>query len=172
MPGGIMNINSALRRMSALKGDISRLESRRMVAITYPVDAPPAWPLDVIENQLSVARTELTHLKVRLAVANATTKVPIPGEDERTLVELVIELQELKGQISQLDGLMSLTKASATYTQRSREYDYDSEKTITVDSEFRCDLTTQVLDARLQALRDRFAKLNAVLESANHTIEL
>lgn len=164
-----ITVSAALRRIAALKGDLSRLEIRRRGAITYQVASPPAWALVDLEAQMKMARKELIDLKVRLAVTNATATVEVPGEGARTLISCITEMQEVKGQLANDEVLMGFTKPAASFAEKERDYDEDG-KLRWSETPMKCDLTSQVLDDRLTALRERFALLNAVVEAANHTV--
>jgi hypothetical protein len=165
-----LTISAALRRISALKGTLSRLEGRRPGSIAFRTDSPPAWDLAGVEADIAEARAELRDLKTRLAVANATNEIEVPGGESRTLISCITELQELRGQISSDEGLMAYTQPRETYVERQR--DYEGDKIVTVEVPHTCALTSAALDERVTALRDRFAMLNAVVEAANHVVQV
>jgi hypothetical protein len=167
-----MTISSCLRRIAALKGTLSRLEGRLPGSVSYETSKPPAWTVPQIEANIASARAELMDLKEKLSVANATTSISvgiIPAES-RTLISCIIELQELRGQISSDELLMGYAQPRADYTDRRQEYVDGRAAYVSVP--MTCDLTEEVVDKRLDALRDRFSRINAAVEAANHTTQV
>lgn len=162
-----MTISTCLRRIAAVKGDLGRVTERMSESIAYETATPPAWSISDLQTEEAKLRGELVVLKTRLAVANATTIVAMPGtENTQPLIAAITALQEIKGQLSVGANLMRWAKPQADYTKTKRVL-LGAQATM-VDVSYRCDLTSRQLDDQLAGLREKFASLNAVVEAANH----
>jgi len=162
-----MTISQGLRRISKLKGQLSELQNRASAAVTHLADQEPAFAFSASMEQIAKVRTELLALQTAVAIANATTTIVWDGNG-MTLALARRTLDELRGEIAWLQKLP--VKAHEKNVVATR--DHDGEKYITVTQTFTCHLPEAKRADRVQALQDRFDKLNDIVETTNHKTTL
>lgn len=165
-----LTIAQALRKIKRLKGQIAENEQRAKDAVSYDSTKPPAFPYKETADLLFLLQDEVVNLEARVAVANATHTITVGSNAAKfPLTHVIRVLQELKGRISFLKGLVL---RSETVKDRSQEWDDVEMKHITrvAETTFVSALTEQQRDVQLRDLEDRFEKLNNAVEEANHQI--
>ena len=163
-----MNVSQALRRISQVRGSLSKWTARRSEAVQWSVKSPPAYPFDECQESLSTLRGELVDLRTRLTIANANNTITLPDGTKISLSEATIALSEIKGEITALTGLR--TKAQESWMVD--DIVYHDGKHETVEVEHQCAFTTRQRDERVEELTNQFQTTNALLEAANHRVEV
>ncbi len=161
-----MTISQALRRVKQLKGKMGELTARAASVVSHLSSETPKFNFADTRGQIAAVREELVTLEARVAHANATAAVDYEGKLV-TIAEAIRRLQEFKAEIAWL-GALSLRDD----TQRAPELDYD-DKGAPVRKMREVTYVTALTEpnrvTEVDALRDRFQKLNDVVETANHT---
>jgi hypothetical protein len=167
-----MNITQALRRVSAIKGELSDVSGTLVLSATYFEDAPPAYKFKELKEQRDILVSELVQLKAQVAKANAVTVIE-DGTTKRTLISVIHELAQLKGTIELFKSVNSRPQDKGTDKDTDWEYSDDG-KQIRVSTEraWTCDLPVRARDQELKKLRHRFAQLNNLVEQANASTEV
>lgn len=171
-----LTIAQALRRIKKLKGQIAEHEQRAKAGVSYDTSKVPAFRFQEAVDAMLSLQDEMVALESKVAVANATNTVSIPG-DGKTGSALAVQvnlalairtLQELKGRIAFLKGL---NLKNETVKDRQTEWDDTEMKQIThvTETTFVSDLSEKDRDQQVKALQDRFEVLNNAVENANHT---
>jgi len=166
-----MNISTALRRIKALKGEIARITGLIQVSNTWRADDTPAYNAAELLQQRGELISELVSLKTKLADANSSTtiKVTMQGKEVPMLLITAIHfLEEWKGEISMLEGLMVAPSNDYFETENV----FTGENYVTQKVVHHCVITTRERDEKVKNLRERFAALNDIVEAANHTYEI
>ena len=167
-----MNINQALRRISTIKGQLATWQQRLRTSIVWREDEQaPAWKLDECKEQLVKLTTEQLKLEAAVARANALSEVEFAGE-KLTLAGAVRRLAALKSEISLFSSLPSEKEAEHTITEKENVYINGDvareEKKIKVF----CALPERERAEHVEKAKELFDGLNAVVESANHTVQV
>ena len=170
-----MNVSQALRRISQIKGSIGKWTARRAEAVQWnQTTGEPAYSFgECQENLVGAAglRSELVTLRTKLAIANATNTITLPNGDVVTLTEATIALSEIKSEIAALSTLR--TNAQKEWTvQTTGRYNRATGDYEQVDVPHWCSFTTRERDARVEELTQQFQETNAILEAANHRVEV
>lgn len=167
-----MNVSQALRRISQIKGSIGKWTARRNESVQWnAATGQPAYPFAECQENLSDLRSELVTLRTKLAIANATSTITLPNGDVVTLTEATIALSEIKSEIAALSGLR--TNAQKEWTvQTTGRYSRATGDYEQVDVPHWCSFTTRERDARVEELTQQFQETNAILEAANHRVEV
>jgi hypothetical protein len=163
-----MNISQALRRIKQIKGEISSWSTRLATSVQWEGDNKPAYSLEECQAALDERRTELVSLRTRVALANATNFIEPAGIGRISLTESTIRLSEIKSEIAEQAQLR--THASAEWTTEREKY--QGGNYITVEQQNHCDWTTRQRDEHVASLNEKFQSINALLEAANHTVEV
>lgn len=162
-----MNITQALRRIAAIKGELSDVSGRIPYAATQYDEEPQAYQFGELMEARDKLLKDLVLLKGKVAEVNATTLVE-DGDRKRPLVDILHELTQLKGTIELIKSVNS--KPVAKGVDKDIDWDFDDEgKQVrtTVEKPWTCSLPERDKDALLKKLRDRFARLNNLVETAN-----
>jgi PAS domain-containing protein len=159
-------VAQSLRRSNKLKGRYAELSQRAAASVSYEAGKKPAFDFKSTRTAMAEIREELIKLKAARDQANAVTTITV--DDKRmSLAEAVRRLQELRGEITWVSNLVIRSG-----TERSAELDWDESlgrqvrrtREVTMSSELNeVDRATE-----LEALRDRFERLNDAVEAANH----
>lgn len=161
-----LTISQALRRTKKLKGRMGELTARAGASVSYVSDAKPAFDFKATRAEVNKVREELITLEAAVARANAQATIDFDGK-VMTLAEAIRRLQECKAEMSWVSGL-----TLRAGVERRRENDYDLEtgrsKIATVETTYVSDLSEVERANELDKLRDRFERLNDLVESANH----
>ncbi|MCX6782280.1 MAG: hypothetical protein NTW66_04155 [Candidatus Magasanikbacteria bacterium] len=160
------NISQALRRVKQLKGRMAELSLRAAGSVSHTKDEAPAFDFTVTRAEIASVRGELVALEAAVAVANATTAIEFEGKT-LTLAAAIRQLQEYKAEMA---WLSQLRLQSGTFVSREAEYDEATGRHVTrkVETTFVSHLSEQARVAEIDQLRERFAALNDLVESANH----
>jgi predicted metal-dependent hydrolase len=161
-----LTIAQALRRIKKLKGRMGELTTRAAASVSYQSDQKPAFDFAATRTEVETTREVLIVIEAAVAKANALATVNFDSR-AMTLAEAIRRLQEFKAEMAWLGGL---TLRSGI--ERRREPDYDQEtgrtKVTVVTITFTSDLSEVQRAAELDKLRDRFERLNDLVEAANH----
>jgi len=160
-------ISQGLRRIKKLKGRMAELSQRAATSVSYDVKKAPAFRFNDVCQQIAGVREELVTLEGAVAAANATNTVAFDGRDV-TLAEAIRRLQECKAEISFVSGL----RLREGVVEEGVDYVYDEHlsrhaqrpKEVT----YQTDLKEPERVAQIEALRERFDRLNDAVETANH----
>jgi hypothetical protein len=163
-----LTIAQALRRIKNLKGQIAEHSQRCTAGVSYPLDKVPAFRYHESLEAMSLAQAEMVDLEARVATANATATV-LCGSETLTLTKAVRLLQELKGNIAFLKGLVL---RSETVKTRTSDWDDDQMKNISrvEETTYVSDLSEQDRDKAVKKLQSSFEDLNNLVENANHKV--
>ena len=161
-----LTISQALRRTKKLKGRMGELTARASASVSYLPSAKPAFDFKATRAEVEKVREELIALESSVAKANATTSIDFDGKS-MTLAVAIRRLQECKAEIAWLTQL-----ALRSGTERHREMGFDQEtgrnNFAYVEVVYVSDLTEVERVGELDKLRDRFERLNDLVETANH----
>lgn len=162
-----MNIATGLREIKRVKGEIARWTARFAQSNVFSDNEPRAYVSDEAAERLTILRQEIVRLKSQVAIANATNSISIGGA-RITLAEAIFRLAEIKGSITMYSTMPALA-APTTVTTTER---YTSDGIQDVEVTQYCTYTIRQKDELVLELENRFRELNAVLEAANHRIEI
>ena len=165
-----LTIAQSLRRIKKCKGRIAELKSRAMQSVSYAADKKPTFDFKVMREELAAAKEELVGLESAVAVANATTSVSFEGKEMR-LAEAIRRLQELKDEMS---WLPQLHIQEGVERVPEVEWDPEKERQIRVTREVKWQTGLPELERvkEIEGLRDKFERLNDLVETANHRTEV
>ena len=163
-----MTIAQALRRVKNLKGQLAEAQERARLGVSYDVTKVPAFRYKDSVAAMFSLQDDMVALESRVAIANARGTIQYDGAD-MSMASAVRTLQELKGRITFLKGLMIKNE---TVKDRTNDWDDEQMKSISrvVETTFVSDLSEQERDQQVKALQVRFEGLNNVVENANHQI--
>jgi len=162
-----MKLRDALRKVAALKGKISTLESRARSVVTWTSENnEPEWKFDEVIDELSKCRSDLIDITSKMRETNANVQIEDPNTKRMiSLTRATKVLSELRAEISFYDGL-----SFKNGIEKFKSWDYDDEgrrvrliEEITHNSA----LTEKTRAARIEELREKFAMLNSAVEAAN-----
>lgn len=161
-----ISVSTALRRIAACKGRVAALTARVVAANVCKEDDPPAFDLVASLAERESTVYEMLRLQFAVARSNATTKL----SNGLFVGEAVRGLAELKSLIDVLKKLPVKSRAVTEEKSQSYEYDMVSEKNVKVTevTRWHCRMTTTDVAARVDALNEEFAALNALVEASNH----
>lgn len=168
-----MTISQALRKIKKLKGQLAECTARAGASVSYPAAHPPAFVFGSMLDQATALRKEITRLETRLAVTNAITMLADPKAVivGMCLTHVVRELQEIKSEIAWLKTLP--VRAHVDTIQEEIEWTYEADnKRVRREIPWRCELPEDKRSALVDALQERFDRLNDLIERANHTTVL
>lgn len=163
-----ISIAQALRRIKKLKGQIAEHTQRAQQGVSYEQGKVPAFRFQEAVTAVKAAQKELIDLQSRVAIANAKATVT-DGSDTITHAEAIRRLQEIKGEIAFLKGLIIRNDVVKT---REQEWDDVEMKHIVrmVEVTWTSDLSEKERDTQVKALQDRFETLNNAVEDRNHKV--
>lgn len=163
-----MTISQALRRVKFLKGRMAELSKRAAESVSYPAEHKPPLEFSASHDELAKVRKELVKLETALTCANTKATVEWDGQ-AIVLAEAVRWLQEYKAEVAWLQGLQL---KAGTFRTPTREWDEESGHHVfgKVEATFVSDLSEVDRVRQVDELRDRFARLNDVVETANHHV--
>lgn len=166
-----MNINQALRKLAALKGEFARIENKckNEEMLSYDTHKEPVYNLQSLLETRSNLSKEIVDLKERIAITNANTKITVNGET-LSLVRAIYLLQEQKGFISFFGHLEDM--APHTYLFEVKLNEYVEGKVNTVHQAKKAQITKEACSTIQGVCREEFNALNAAVEAANHNTEL
>jgi hypothetical protein len=161
-----LTISQSLRRIKKLKGRMGELTARASASVSYRSDLKPAFDFSATRSEAAKVREELITLEASVAKANATATITF-DDQVITLAEAIRRLQEYK---SEMSWVASLTLRAGTDRSRTTEYDEETcrNKIVTVETTWTSDLSEVGRANELDKLRDRFERLNDLVETANH----
>lgn len=165
-----MNISEALRRIKKIKGEMSKEQGRMNSYVSWRVDQKPVYSFLESRESLEKLSEELVVLEAKVAEKNATSKIKFENV-EMSLAQVIRTLQEIKSMISIYEGLVINNSEQVT---KERFYSESEEKYITekVTIKFESAITERDKDNKISQLKDKFEKLNSLLEDANHKVVL
>jgi hypothetical protein len=164
-----MTISQGLRRIKKLQGQVAELRTRAAASVSHKSNEEPAFSFGACVEQSVAFVSELTTLKTAIAGANATTKLEFEGT-AIPLAWAVRMLSELKAEIAWLRGLD--VKAQEHTIETTREFNYETSKHGTVETKWTCHLPQAKRAERIEALQNRFDKLNELVEQKNHVVTI
>ena len=163
-----VTIAQALRRVKKLKGQIAEHEQRAKLGVSYISTKVPAFRFNEERLAMHLAQSEMLDFESRIAVANATAQVAI-GNESFSMAKAVRALQEMKGQIAFLKGLILRSEMI-----REREQDWSDEKNTYVtrynEVQWVSDLSEKDRDQQVKDLQSQFEILNNAVEDMNHQV--
>lgn len=164
---GEMTIAQALRRVKKFKGRMAELTARAASVVSYEAARKPQFDFRKLRDEIAGVREGLVGLEAAVAKANATTTVKVGDDKEMTIAEAIRRLQELKAEMAWLSSLQ-LREG----TENRPEFDWDEAAGRQVRRNREVLWQTELREpdrvAELDALRDRFERLNDAVEAANH----
>lgn len=169
-----MTISQALRRIKKLKGDLSTHLERAASGVSYKAGKQPAFTWSSSIELAQQARDELIQLETRVALTNAQTRIelePVGAYPSMTLTEATKRLRELKSEIDWHRNSV-LSRDHAEMTDEERSFDYDTEKHVTRQVTWHCDMPAAKKAEAVARLQMKFDRLNDAVESANHRTEI
>lgn len=165
-----LTISQSLRRIKKCKGRIAELKVRAGQSVSFTDEKAPTFNFKAVREELAAAKEELVCLEAAVAVANATTRINCEGK-EMTLAEAIRRLQEFKDGMSWLPQLCIREGVERT---SDVEWDLEKERQVRVTREVRWQTGLTELErvAEIESLRERFERLNDLVETANHRTEV
>lgn len=166
-----ISLSQLLRRIAALKFDLTTWTTRLPNSAKYVKDSSRAYTYEEIVANIERIKKELIAAKTAQAIVNATTIIKYHdtsvGSDtvSITIAEAVLRLAELKDTITLYSKLVTGHSPSEIVQTQA----YVNGAYVMVPTEYICVCTTRERDNILTDLRERFAALNAAVEAANHT---
>lgn len=163
-----MTIAQALRRVKKIKGQIAEHEQRAKVGCSYEKDKMPAFTFKEAVESMYKLQDEMVGLESRIAVANSQNNVALEN-NAVSLAYAIRQLQELKGRISFLKGLVIRNEV---VKNRTSDWDDQEMKHITrVEEVAYCsDLSEIDRDKQVKELQNLFEELNNKVEDLNHQV--
>jgi hypothetical protein len=163
-----ITVAQALRRVKKLKGQIAEHYLRAQQSVSYEKGKEPAFRYGEQTQAMKAAQAEMVDLQSRIAIANAKATVQ-DGAKTLTHAEAIRVLQELKGEIAFLRGLVLRNDVV-----KGREQMWDDVKATYVftptETTFVSDLSEKERDTQVKGLQDYFERLNNALEDHNHKV--
>lgn len=165
-----MTVASTLRRIKRLKGNMDTLSARCASAVSYPSESKPAFLFTESRRELDATRTELVKLRAAVARANAVTMVEWEGAPI-SVAEAIGLLQEIKAEIAWLRGLTIREGVIKTTQEDYDEASFRSRRLV-VETTYVADLKEVERAQQVENLADKFERLNALVEAANHSTRI
>ena len=163
-----MTVAQALREVAQIKGKIDEWSKRLEPAIFWFESDPPAFAFEAAREAMNNAVKRMVELQTAIAVANAGTSLDWSGR-KIPLALAVRTLTELKGAIKRIDDLTVRNTDSGVETQQEVDYDDEGKRFVKKNlRSWKCALTATQKAALLEALREKFFKLNDAVETLNH----
>ncbi len=165
-----LTISQGLRRIKKIKGRVAELKGRASMSVSYETSKKPVFDFKATRDELAKAKEELIRLEAAVAVANATARITFEERD-MFLAEAVRRLQELKDDISWLPQLH--VREGAEQSQ-DNEWDEERGRHVRIAREVIWATELKEIDRvhEIESLRDRFERLNDLVEQANHRTEV
>ena len=162
-----MTVSQGLRAISDLKGKLAKHQEHAQSSVLYYEVAKPAFDFKEETAGIEKVRHEMLRLQTALAVSNATTEIEWKGK--KVLVAWAIRyLEELKGEKSWVDGLMSVPQASAMEDHYQNRYVNNMMTQVNEPRKKICEMPQAEQFKRSQALQEEFNRLNDLVETSNH----
>jgi hypothetical protein len=161
-------ISQSLRAIKRLKGQMAELSLRASENVSHEASKQPHFAFVDTRTKVDEVREQLILLESSVAIANATTTIHVE-ERSMTIAEAIRRLQETKSEISWLAGL-HLKEG----TERvSDGYDWDEDPRRRTPKMREVTHVTALHEpervAQIDALKERFERINDAIEAANHT---
>jgi len=162
-----LTVSQALRRVKKCKGRMAELTQRAAGVVSYEAGKKPDFDFKVLRGEVASVREELVTLEAAVAKANALATVSFEGRHV-TVAEAIRRLQELKAEMA---WVSNLHLRSGTERQGEAEWDEELGRSVRRSREvtYVSELSEPGRVAELDALRDRFERLNDAVERQNHT---
>ena len=164
-------ISQALRRVKKIKGELAEQLDRAKGAVVYKKGEEPAYSFSTCLEKSTTLRNELLELEARITLTNASNVISFDGKSI-TLAYAVKLLKELKGQIKWLDELKGVVRNKDITVQDERTYDYETEKHVTKQATYTCELPEAKRSALADEVKAKFDRLNDLVENMNHRVTL
>jgi hypothetical protein len=166
-------IAQGLRRIKDLQGSIAKLDSKIAASSRWTQGEEPAYKFDELVTERDGVENELTSLRTRIAVANATNHVMV-GDKSMLLVSAVHQQTELKGRIALFNKVSVQPRREVTVKTSEVQYDEVTGRPVRVPSEtVTCvALTERERSEKVDALQSELRALDEALQDANHTTAL
>lgn len=166
-------IAQGLRRIKDLQGNIARLDAKIVASAKWTQGEEPAYKLEELVTERDSVENELTSLRTRIAVANATNEVTIEGKS-MLLVSAVHQQTELKGRIALYSKVPAQPRNKVTVKKNDVQYDEVTERAVRIPVEtVTCSAWTErERSEKVDALQAELRGLDEALQDANHTTAL
>lgn len=160
-------ISQALRVIARLKGRMATLSRRADNSVSREVGKQPHFSFAETRKQIGETREQLILLESAVAIANANTVIEVEGR-RMTIAEAIRRTQEIKAEIAWLSGLQ--IKEGVEHVNAGFGWDEVSHRQIPQVREvtYVTDLPEPERVAEVEALTERFDRINDVVETANH----
>lgn len=166
-------IAQGLRRIKDLQGMIAKLDSKIVASARWSKDDEPSYKFDDLVTDRAAVENELTGLRTRIAIANATNEVTI-GDKSILIVSAVHQQTELKGRIALFSKVPVQPRQSVTVKTSEVQYDEATGRAVRIPSEtVTCvAMTERERSEKVDALQSELRALDEALQDANHTTAL
>jgi hypothetical protein len=154
-----MKLYEALVMKTSLQAQLKQLISLRNRTQEYPEDEQPEFNFDALTTEIKSVVGKLSKLKVEIARANMDTTLA----NGRTLFESIIELQNLRSTVDQIENLIHLEGRFLWGSER---------RTKKEDVKMRRQKDPQTLLAMLNEYRVRKNTVDSLIQEANYRIEI
>jgi hypothetical protein len=154
-----MKLYEALGLKITLQAQLKQLISLRNRTQEYPEDEQPEFNFDALTSEIKSVVKKLSKLKMEIAKVNMDTTL----SNGKTLFESIIELQNLRSTVSQLEELMHLEGKLFWGSER---------RTKKEDVKMRRQKDSPALLAMLNEYRSRKNAMDSLIQEANHRIEI
>jgi hypothetical protein len=160
-------IAQTLRTVKRLKGKLGELSQRASSSVSHEAGKQPHFEFDATRKELENIREELVLSEAAVAEANATTRITFEGRT-MTLAEAIRRLQEIKSEIAWVTGLN--LHEGTEHVQAGFDWDEMSHRRTPQTREVTYVTHLKETDRadQIDALRNRFERLNDAVETANH----
>lgn len=166
-------IAQGLRRIKDLQGMIAKLDSKIVASARWSKDDEPSYKFDDLVTDRAAVENELTGLRTRIAIANATNEVTI-GDKSMLLVSAVHQQTELKGRIALFSKVPVLPRNEVTVKTNDFAYDEATGRNVRVLSESTTcvAMTERERSTKIDELQAELRLIDEALQDANHTTAL
>jgi hypothetical protein len=163
-----LTIAQALRKIKDLKGKIARHSQNAQASVTHKTKDEPAYAFGAEWEKATTLVDEMIDLQTRVGTANAGTTFDYEGK-RRSLLWCTKKLAELKGAIAWHQGLQVRAKGKTTEDEMQwQRVAGGGAEHVRAEVEYTCHLPEAERAARVQALEQKFAELNDLVETMNH----
>ncbi len=166
-------IAQGLRRIKDLQGNIAKLDTKIVASAKWTQGEEPAYKFEELVTERDGVENELTSLRSRIAVANATNQVMV-GDKSILLVAAVHQQTELKGRIALFSKVPVQPRKEVTVKTNDVQYDEATGRAVRIPVEtVSCSaMTERERSEKIDALQAELRGLDEALQDANHTTAL
>jgi hypothetical protein len=160
-------ISQSLRSIKRLKGQMAELSQRASECVSHEAGKQPHFAFAETRTKMDTIREDLVLLESAVAIANATTTIRVEDRS-MTIAEAIRRLQEVKSEISWLTGLQLKEGTERV----SDGFDWDEMSHRRTPQMREVTHVTALHEpervAQIDALKERFERINDAIETANH----